>query len=1539
MIVRSDHAVKWALSIVADRARNRLSLDIATFRSSNEAINILIQHQLITHAITLIIHQFKHINLVSDLAVTSSAWKCCYHLQLATLCDLMRLSDIAQAELKLANDIIVPTREDVDAIQVAYQSNKRTTIQSIQLASEAWIMNATMLRSFGSIDASSSLRNLAHYHATRLAMHHDDPDVDHSINQWVLYQCDRLARDILRDELELDAAIVISIKLIKTFDVHLLYRTADILTSNGSHPWTHDFDVTCAILTERYSSDGTLEARLVALLDETTKLLQRDVISESNDEAIWKQHIVDCCIAHAQVTVAETIISNQLQHTQPATNNASCSLRRYAFELFERAGATLSQHTKSEAGHTSNKGRSNTAHQRNDVAADKNEAFTISEHERARTLLAHARAHLVVPSDLMHNTADRTANDSLSHRQVGLSVALQIACHAEALLQAVCTRLLPQNSMEKPMLQMVTQHAELDSALSPSDTQQSHPLQRRWADACILIAMIECHRWRIDEPEKPAPPVDATLLRSFAPVVSRTGNTLPTQLHSTTMHLHLDGAEVGRSNEPLSFAKESDVTLHSVPPHSAGASDQIAQLERKMLARWENRYADVFTDLTVERTTSCVPYSALSWAAKGHYLLTGSQSISTLKRPQRNHHSRSQSTSSVATALTEIENTSLVNPSVNSSSSLWLGLAGLHVIIQSTEQIKSRETIDKLLIRRSREQRMWHQQLFGPDPLEVERVNQEMDKVANDLSDLSIKESVDQLVIEAEAVREAAHVAAQEAEAAKSKKGKAALKSPVPSSNRTAATVIPEPQRVANPSPSPVSASEIDPRIGSLWADDNSEWSPLHLISWIQECERARALLVQTAAAPTSQQPGQARPRRQMSMASIPTDSLDDDTLDPSILLDHPFDDQPLHQSVYSHLSATVDQALRAHRFDVVCPAALALVHLFTTRSPVLSSKYLALHLSALVSSRLQTLNQSVSSSMEQAVSNKLQRLRETNLSVCTEAGVGRCVGWLEQTPATLEESNLQSANHALSESINEATNQSISHEWESLLWPLGVEGESDLSIDGWDGVYASMLVGIPSSVSVCHVLFVQSDVRAPGQSLHQRINQSVAEEGVLYISLTASTGFPLSTRFSRTVLDAHAVRQLVEAQTFFAQLDTHIKQALRSHADLSFDLSSSPRLNQASHPLIMLQETYLRHLAIVEDILESPLRRALIDDRSINERDIILLTDDTLFPVPFEALRQFKCAKSLCRDLSLAAFYRRCESISAEPINRKALSVVVHTDPNSKHSLHRSSTEATRSPSANSTDSTSNNDVSDVMTEAAMPLLAMASCKIVIAKEASVAVTQGTTSSHGQWLTAFSHARQSGAFVSFGFGGKHPRAHVKQLAHTDARGIRLAVLMARAVTEAELTGNEDVELNDPTSLSPYEISLLLSSRGVNTLLLGLHSMSSPVSSTATRLVSLSLSSQQSVAACLKQIQSCTEVPPSLAALSRQHSPIAARSQVTSPRVKTSRMHLSPTQTQNKLSVFEFGLQSGSHVPADDFAVRMFDRYNTVIMGLPHWRL
>jgi len=871
---------------------------------------------------------------------------------------------------------------------------------------------------------------------------------------------------------------------------------------------------------------------------------------------------------------------------------------------------------------------------------------------------------------------------------------------------------------------------------------------------------------------------------------------------------------------------------------------ELSRIENELLSSWENKYSDVFHDLQLP-SLSQIPYKALESAALANFLLPDAER------------------------------------------SLTLGIAQLNIFIQHNERERLEKVTKEKLEKREKEKELWKKQIYGIDKEEEKLRKEEEEKQKLLEEEEKEKERIrleEEAIIKAEEEEQERQRLEEEERAAAAKgKVKGKLPPPAAAAKNTKTSSIP-PAAAVTTTDSAVtkkssadsnetnSPDDVDP-VAESFSYDSTEWSPYHLYCWLTDLDRERAELRGGHHREKSQLT--ARLKRQQSNSAASIDELnnnndnDDDALDPTILLDNEFNSFSLANLSYQNLISSLNISLLNHQFDLISLSSLSLIKLFTTHQPILSSKYLALYLSAKVSQKINLFISTIGKSNEIIIKNKYSQLLNSEYNYCNKQMKEKCFEWFDDT---------------------EETSASLIHPWSALIWPME-EAENDGDeepgpLKGYDAIYASMLVAIPSSVSLLTILYEPDD-------------------HAIYISLIASTGFPLSSRFSRTVLTPEQESILLNCQTFFNQFDEKIEPLLAAASATS----NSPLLNENEAAFQSLESEYLTQLRFFSELLIEPIRRALITDSTLAERDLILLTDELMFRIPFESLTCFKNCKSICRDFSLSSFYQRLQSSSAEPCNRKSLSLIIH---------------------GNHYDT--NNEI-DLLYESATPLINIAN-KIIHERERSATTTlsQSSVFTTNDYLQSFINAKNSGAIIDFGYNKISSNLNIaRDISGVDLRGVRLAVLMAKTFNNNETNYNNKI--------SSYYQSLLLSCRGINTLLLSDHCQSECINATQMKLVSLSLASGQSIASCLKQIQLCNEIVPSISfALSRSQSPIQSRSasRVSSPRRATKGNFFSPSRASAVKSP-KFGSQQSPNLPAIN--IRSFDRFNSVIVGLPHWRL
>ena len=382
---------------------------------------------------------------------------------------------------------------------------------------------------------------------------------------------------------------------------------------------------------------------------------------------------------------------------------------------------------------------------------------------------------------------------------------------------------------------------------------------------------------------------------------------------------------------------------------------------------------------------------------------------------------------------------------------------------------------------------------------------------------------------------------------------------------------------------------------------DESDWSPVYLLRWKRDVEREKLesrlqdMEVQNKAASGGkggkEKEEKKKERRRQPSAMSMSMSDDDDGLDPTILMDEPFDEGSLAHSAYTHLFSALTAALESHDFSLLASASLSLVHLFTTRHPLLSSKYLSLYLSAIVNKYAVDLASSLQPASEEMVMyGEKQRLKGRCYDSSGDCSI-RGGGWCWQTGVDMVDEYLD--------------DRSLLSQWTNIPTPYEDEKE-EVVLRGWDSTYAQMLVSIPSSVSIVTLLYVP-------------------EEHAVYVSLLSSVGFPLSSRFSRTVLSEAEEDQLQTLIRYFRSFSNTLTTLLASASSPA----SSARLDE-------IDSTFMANVALLTSLFTLPFHRALLSSELLDDRDVILLADPLLFCLPWESVPLLHGHRSLCRDFSL---------------------------------------------------------------------------------------------------------------------------------------------------------------------------------------------------------------------------------------------------------------------------------------------------------------
>ena len=682
------------------------------------------------------------------------------------------------------------------------------------------------------------------------------------------------------------------------------------------------------------------------------------------------------------------------------------------------------------------------------------------------------------------------------------------------------------------------------------------------------------------------------------------------------------------------------------------------------------------------------------------------------------------------------------------------------------------------------------------------------------------------------------------------------------------------------------------------FAYDESEWSPVYLLRWKREVEREKLesrmeqMEEQTKAASSGKGGKEAKNKderkrekiRQPSTTSISM-SDEDDGLDPTILMDEPFDDDTLAHSAYSHLFSSLSAALESHNFELLASASLSLVHLFTTRHPLLSSKYLSLYLSAVVNKYVIDLATSLQpASEEMIIYGEKQRLKGRQSNSRHGSG-SRGGGWCWQTGMDLLDEYLD--------------DRSLLSQWTTIPTPYEDEKE-EVVLRGWDSTYAQMLVSIPSSVSIVTLLYTP-------------------DEHAVYVSLLSSVGFPLSSRFSRTVLSEVEEDQLHSLIRYFRSFSSTLATPLASASSPA----SATRLDE-------LDSSFMANVALLTSLFTLPFSRALLSSELLDDRDVILLACPLLFCLPWESVPLLHGHRSLCRDFSFAFFSRRMEQSSADNVSRDNVGYV----------LDARAADSQRS-----------------MERAMSPLID------AYGKGWKSRKGRDGPLHHWEWKGLLEEGQDGGAFFHVGYEPLLSAAQASALNAVDCTGVRLAVLMDHAVKERGGVGasggvGEAVQAVKDGGVDGggcvYDTSVLLSVRGVNTILTHAWSVSEVVNASHTFLLANALSNGQSVASAVKLLTTMTQCEP----LPQQRPPTTAtdpKPTPPSPSAKKQRGAGTPKaastpkrgMTPKGGRTPRVGMEDGSGAAGggggggleSEVAVRVFDRYNTVLLGLPHWRM
>ena len=691
----------------------------------------------------------------------------------------------------------------------------------------------------------------------------------------------------------------------------------------------------------------------------------------------------------------------------------------------------------------------------------------------------------------------------------------------------------------------------------------------------------------------------------------------------------------------------------------------------------------------------------------------------------------------------------------------------------------------------------------------------------------------------------------------------------------------------------------------AAFASDSSEWSPLYLLAWKREVERerlesrleavdegqtaqGRGAAVAAAGGGKSKGAEEGKRRRHQSMSMSLSD--DDDGLDPTILIDPQLPSPSLSQSAYSHLLSSLRSSLLSHDFQLVAAASLSLLRLFTTRQPLLSSKYLALHQSAVVSAYVQELTASLSPrTAESLMERERQRL--------TDRGSGGEEEGEEESGAEEEEQGR--GGWCLAPSLRRVCDwlddSGLVSQWTRDA--LSFEEEKEESVlRGWDACYAGMLVSIPSSVSIITLLYC-------------------TEERAFYLSLLSSDGFPLSSRFSRTVLTEEEEETLYSLVRFFSSMSDTLAAPL-----------AGPPSAAAAALLSSLDAAFVSNLGRLDRLLTVPFQRALLTPSLLQDRDLIILPCPLTFPLPFEALPLLTSHqhRSLCRDFSFAFFNRRMETSVAEPISRDSLAVVVGQGGGGGEEER-----------------------------AAQPLISALAGKGLLVKGRA---------GEEEWRAVMQTAQDSGAVFYVGDQPLLDCVRPSSISGLDCREVRLAVLMDRAVRSsvpaAAVGGGGGGGGRAGCSRGVYDTCLLLSVRGVNSVLCHQWSISSSMNCAQTFLAAHALASGQSVASVLRLLTNTTDID-AITAQSEadagnagsssgsrpQRSPqggkantkaAAAATAIASPKAAKSLSSPKAASGSETSRVREEESKATASMLA---TVRAFDRYNSVLVGLPHWRM
>ena len=622
---------------------------------------------------------------------------------------------------------------------------------------------------------------------------------------------------------------------------------------------------------------------------------------------------------------------------------------------------------------------------------------------------------------------------------------------------------------------------------------------------------------------------------------------------------------------------------------------------------------------------------------------------------------------------------------------------------------------------------------------------------------------------------------------------------------------------------------------------DESEWSPAYLLRWKREAERERLesrmeqMEEQTAKAASSGKGGKEKEKdkedkkreriRQPSTTSISM-SDEDDGLDPTILMDELFQEDTLAHSAYSNLFSSLTAALESHDFSLLASASLSLVHLFTTRHPLLSSKYLSLYLSAVVNKYAIDLATGLqSASEEMVIYGEKQRLRGRQIRSSGDSGI-RGGGWCWQTGTDMLDEYLD--------------DRSLLSQWTTIPTPYEDEKE-EVVLRGWDSTYAQMLVSIPSSVSIVTLLYVP-------------------EEHSLYVTLLSSVNFPLSSRFSRTVLSEADEDQLHSLIRYFRSFSSILATPLAS--------ASSPA---SSAQLDELGSSFAANVALLTSLFALPFLRALLSSELLDDRDVILLACPLLFCLPWESVPLLHGHRSLCRDFSFAFFSRRMEQSSADNISRENVGYVIDAH---------------------------NADAQRNMERAMSPLI-----------DAYGKGWKGRKGRDGalhrwEWKGLLEEGQDGGVFFHVGYEPLLSAMQASTLNAVDCTGVRLAVLMDHAVKErgAAATNGTAAETGQAATGGAdgggcvYDTSVLLSVRGVNTILTHAWSVSEAVNASHTFLLSNALCNGQSVALSRQTAHQHAAVRASATATNQQRNRYQTRPRLTQRQEAARRQHAQSSQ-------------------------------------------